>query len=494
MLRIVERDGRRELLDAGGRSVHSRHNPPVEGERQAAALELAPGTLLIVIGPGLGYMLPPLAARGDCRVVAVERAEILPQAPAGVAVVAPDSAEFSIADWQPERYRRVRVAHGPAYRHDPAYAAAEEKISRAIDRWAGEKVTQTAFGALWLENFAAQLRLNPALQAWRSPRATGHTAVIAAAGPSLNEAAAALRRFPGPVWAVDTAWPVLLRLGRLPELVVSNDPQAVSRKHFADYGSSAPAPPPAGHSGSPAGSLGKMRGGRAAPSAGENAATPTLLTCLTADPGVARRFERRLYYDDGYPLNRFFTELGGFLPAFSQAGGSAVMILYQLAVACGAKKVVMLGQDLAYPLAGGTHAAGTAYSVQAVRELHRFGSLENGERAGGKKGTKTVAGVSGPVAVSAPLEQYRLWLEQFIAAHPETAFINTATRGVAIAGARPAAVAEALAAADGMTLATDGERPLGRAAGMAQIRAWPQECPWFAGLPDRAQTIAALEK
>ncbi|HNW93860.1 MAG TPA: DUF115 domain-containing protein, partial [bacterium] len=419
MLRLIDRAGARELQDDSGRSIHSRYQPTIEGERQAAALQVQAETLLFVVGPGLGYMLPPLAARGDCRVVAVEQPAFLPTLPAGVGLLPPGHDPVVLADWQASRYRFIRVVRGPAYRHDPRYAAAERQVQEAIERWAAEQVTCSAFGALWLENFAAQAALNPTLAAWQ-PRASGATAVIVAAGPSLNDAGPALRSFAGPIWAVDTAWPVLRRLGRLPELVVSNDPQAVSQKHFA---------------GGPDG----------------DGSMTTLLTTLTADPGVARWFARRRYYDDDYPLNSFFPEIGR-LPAFSHAGGSAVMILYQLAAACGAKRVIMIGQDLAYPSAGASHAAGTLYGREALQQVQRFATLETSERRRHKHGARVVRGVSGMVTVTPPMEQYRLWLERFIAAHPDIVFENTATHGVAIAGARAADATAALANADGLML------------------------------------------
>ncbi len=414
MLQLTERDGRRVLLAAQGRSVHSLRAPETEGERQAAVLTTPPGTLLVVTGPGLGYLLPPLLARDGVTVLAVEQDGVL-QVPAHPRLrrVAPARAATALAEGVRE-FTAVQFARGPAFKHDPAYAAAETALRQALERWAGETVTVGAFRELWLRNFVAQARLNPSLTAWRT-RATGDTAVIAAAGPSLNEAAEVLRQWRGTLWAVDTAWPALRRMGVTPALVVSNDPQSVSAKHFAD----------------------------AVPE------TATLLTTFTADPGVAKKFARRLYYDDGYPLGALFPCISGAVPAFSHAGGSAVMILYQLAAVSGAKRVVMLGQDLAYPLAGESHAAGSVYGEQALGGLHRYNTLEG--RGARDRGRVIVQGMSGRVAVTPPMAQYRQWLEGFIADHPEIEFINTATRGVTIAGCT-SGLCESIAQYDGMKM------------------------------------------
>lgn len=436
MLQLSERDGRRVLLDGQGRSVHSLRAPEIEGERQAAALTTPPGTLLVLTGPGLGYLLPALLARDGVTVLAVEHGPCL----AGLShprlrTVAPAQAATALAGGVRE-FATVQFARGPAFRHDPAYAAAEAALRQALERWAGEAVTVGAFRELWLHNFVAQARRNPSLVPWQA-RATGATAVIAAAGPSLNDAVDVLRQWRGTLWAVDTAWPALRCMGVTPALVVSNDPQAVSVKHVA----------------------------------GEVPATATLLTTFTADPGVADRFARRLYYDDGYPLNALFPCVREMVPAFSHAGGSAVMILYQLAAACGARRVVMLGQDLAYPLAGESHAAGSVYGGQALGGLHRYYTLEG--RGARERGRMVVQGVSGRVAVTPPMVQYRQWLEGFIASHPEIEFINTATRGVPVAGCRTASC-ESISQHNGMNIVVDYK---------------PQPCHWHEQAESAAKSI-----
>jgi len=409
-LEIIKTESGKEVLIAGKRHVHSKYNPEKEAERQVQSLDIKEDTLIFLIGPGLGYLLSPLLAIRDTFIVVFENPVFLKglnlteSEESRVVVIESSKCDktFSIGDWHPEKFSSIKVIKGPAYQFDNHYSLISSMLQEKIDNWSATAVTTTAFRHLWAENFLNHITINSQLLGWKDIRLEQPAVLIAAAGPSLADARDWLLKSEVPVWTVDTAWPVLKGWGIEPVLVVSNDPQPESVAHFAEN--------------APMGA--------------------TLLTSMTAAPGVARLFERRLYYNDNYPLNGFFPEISEYLPLFSQAGGSAVMLLYQLAVECGARHIVMLGQDLGAPPEQ-SHTTGTLYQRQDRSRLTRFGSLETMEFDRWRTlNSKVVEGVTGPTTVTPALESYCRWLEEFIRTNPQVEFLNTATRGVVIDGAR----------------------------------------------------------
>lgn len=408
-LKLVTDPSGRLNLRSGTRFVHSTYDPATEAARQAAGWQVGSGTLAIVIGPGLGHMLPPMLAAG-ATVVAVEDPRWLGANPGlpGRAVRMIPLAAVADAELDFAGQARVVFLRGPAYGFDPRYAAAETRLRQRFDLWAGETITRRAFRELWAENFLANLCELRGLVKWKKPAPGPAVAVVVSAGPSLTETIPHLKRLGVKVWAVDTAWPVLMGHGIEPELVASIDPQPKSFAHFRDY-------PPR---------------------------RATLLTSLVAAPAVVERFDRKLFYDDGYPLNALVPAVKTSLPEFTNAGGSVSMILYQAAAHRGAKRMVMIGQDLAVGK-GESHAVGTAYQTAAVETLDRFSSLEIIERGRIGKGVKRrVKGVSGEVETTPVLDQYRLWLEQFIINNKDIQFINAANYGVEIGGTTHCAITE----------------------------------------------------
>ncbi|MCR5128364.1 MAG: DUF115 domain-containing protein [Lachnospiraceae bacterium] len=97
--------------------------------------------------------------------------------------------------------------------------------------------------------------------------------------------------------------------------------------------------------------------------------------------------------------------------------GSVAGVALEAAARLGAKKVYLVGQDLAYP-DGRTYAAGMPYATE-----------------GQSRGTMPVTSVDdGTVLTSEAFNWFRIGLETQIARHPDIAFVNLSKHGALIRG------------------------------------------------------------
>jgi len=111
----------------------------------------------------------------------------------------------------------------PATRAFPLEAAAAKRAVRAsLDRLNASSATVKAFGKRWIANACASFLL---VERALSPRAGSFPVVVAAAGPSLNSALAALseRRARFATVAVSSAFEACRSAGIEPDIVVSTD-------------------------------------------------------------------------------------------------------------------------------------------------------------------------------------------------------------------------------------------------------------------------------
>ena len=108
-----------------------------------------------------------------------------------------------------------------------------QKIKAVLEKISCDFATQSHFGKIWQHNILKNI---PAVKDIKNlPLPVNKTAVIAAAGPSLDETADYICRNRKNVYVIstDTAYQPLRRRGILCDAVVSIDGQAVSHNHFA---------------------------------------------------------------------------------------------------------------------------------------------------------------------------------------------------------------------------------------------------------------------
>lgn len=237
-----------------GQQIHSGFDPRREADRFVAT-ELAeiPQTV-IVIGPGLGYIIEAVhERRNDARVVAfflstesyssaVNRGDAAwhPQSGYDAAsflsssVDELESASLVVTEWPPatscfsEEARRIRAA-----------------VSDVVHRHTSSLMTEGANGRRWLSNlFRNFLTLNSCVEVANGPAGSGaagagsgvSACIIAASGPSLEESLARIRplreRFA--LWVVGSALDATTNAGMQPDLVLSTDPAVYASEYLRD--------------------------------------------------------------------------------------------------------------------------------------------------------------------------------------------------------------------------------------------------------------------
>ncbi|GHV92123.1 hypothetical protein AGMMS50268_26260 [Spirochaetia bacterium] len=241
-------------------ALHSRYNPRLEAEKYINTLNLTEAEYLILIEPGLGYMIPLLGEKYPAaRILALhvedqkraaENSETLPDSgslswtpESGVdpeeflGQIIPDrpASAIRLIEWRP-----ALVRYGESYLRLLAAAANFIKRSDANFR------TVKNFGGRWFRNFFKNLGLLqsfPVYEKIRTPLA------ITGSGPGLEESLpliAALKQ-QGRLFilAASSSAAALLSRGITPDLVISTDggPWALLHLYECFRAGTAPRPP-----------------------------------------------------------------------------------------------------------------------------------------------------------------------------------------------------------------------------------------------------------
>lgn len=223
-------------------------------------------------------------------------------------------------------------------------------------------------------------------------------AILAAAGPSLDNSLEALKETSGRcvLFAVDSALAPLLKAGIMPDFVTSLDFQEMNFEKLAPF-------------------VGKS--------------WPFSLICSPkTTPLIPKRFQaHRLFwtFNEDIPQQWMIDSLG--IKDLIPATFSVAHLSLGAALLMGCNPIVLLGQDLAYSSGEGDHAAGTV--------LMGHGLPKNRE-------IFYVPGINGK---QVPTDRAFLGMqkkfEEIIAANPERKFFNATSAGVQIAGAESSQLA-----------------------------------------------------
>nr|MDE5898347.1 DUF115 domain-containing protein [Treponemataceae bacterium] len=230
-----------------GSPACSRYAPEREAERFAEAAQA--GDVLLVAGMGGGYHVRALARRfPQARILVAEYSRddiafLAGRLPAvrellqdpRVLLLPCEEAEYALKEQYLPAVRpsfqflelRSWTAEAP-----DAAGKVREAVRRALAGISADFSVQAHFGRLWQHNILKNLEAAPAGTDISFP--TEKTAVIAAAGPSLDDAARQIteRRDEFVVIATDTAYRALQRRNIRCDAVVSIDGQPISRAHF----------------------------------------------------------------------------------------------------------------------------------------------------------------------------------------------------------------------------------------------------------------------
>ncbi len=340
----VYRIGEREA------AFHSLMDPRREAERLAAAHKA--GGFIVALGLGAGYGLAPyLASPATTSIIAIEYSAPLLRA----TLESFDLSEFFldprfslVLDPSPEELEaRLLEAYVPPLAGDlrsvplrgrvaldsEPFARAADSVRSVLERISDDYSVQAFFGKLWFRNAARNIF---AAERPSSPLAPIRRAIVTAAGPSLEDAFAAIERERAEgarLIATDTSLPALLGAGIVPDAVVSIDCQAISYYHFMK--------------GLPAG-------------------TPLVLD-LASPNRLARLKENARFFSSGHPFCAYISSHFRRFPALDTSGGNVTHAALSLAEALGAESALLVGADFSYP-EGKSYARGTyIYDYFALR-------------------------------------------------------------------------------------------------------------------------------
>ena len=240
---MVEKAAGGELTArAGALRIHSAYDPKRESRRFLAGRlnDFRRGATVVIVGAGLGYLDQELKfQRPDLTILACH---LLPELSSSI------SESPGILRWNPAQgdVGRFILSHvgeldlpglrvlewEPSIRAAPEAAAAVTSALAAIIRRHSGNISATAvFGRRWLKN---TLRNYAEIEYLAEPRRQSGTTVIAAAGPSLEDALPTLarERTHFHLWALPSAVKSLAAAGIRPDIIFSTDPGFWARLHW----------------------------------------------------------------------------------------------------------------------------------------------------------------------------------------------------------------------------------------------------------------------
>ncbi len=243
MIRVFTARSGAPTATVDGVALHSAYDPEREARRFVSdALAGETPSTVIVLGEGLGHVTDAVRAHSPAaRVLSLlYTAEIPPAGPPwGEPSWRPDCGEAPgpwlrarLTDFDVEGLRVIEWP--PSARLFPEVSrAANEAVRQVAQELNGSLVTTVGMGRLWIRNTMANLLGLEAPVVGR-PCGERRAVVIAASGPSLEEAVRPLRdnRAACDLWALPSSCALLEEAGLSPDLVVMTDPGFYSLYHL----------------------------------------------------------------------------------------------------------------------------------------------------------------------------------------------------------------------------------------------------------------------
>ena len=226
-------------------------------------------------------------------------------------------------------------------------AAAE--IQEAIGAVSSDYSVQAHFGMRWFSNIIRNIKIADLTTESLSKKkkfSSVQEAAIVAAGPSLDQQIHLLAECKHRgvfVISTDTALPVLLHSGIIPDTVVSIDCQYISYYHFIGCNLKSGIPLVL------------------------DIASPPLLSGFSSSP---------VFFSGGHPLARYVSAAWQSLPPLDTSGGNVTYACLSLAEYLGADRITLFGADFSY--AGSkTYAKGTYIYPFFEKKQNRFSPAQS---------------------------------------------------------------------------------------------------------------------
>lgn len=415
-LRVTTKTGQKVFL-------HSSVDPVKEARRVASALEVQGGTVVVVYGLGLGYLVEALLAQLNERV--------------SLFVIEPDQAVFQqamrtrdlrgiltsdrvyiLADdsivnigntffsfYDVARFHNIVFTGLPGHQtvysdfHMESMTVIKQVVNSAIMELRNMAKNGLDIVSSTILNFADYCT-NPGVSSLFG-KYTGVPAIIVAAGPSLDHNIELLREAKGRalIIAVGTAVKALQKNGITPDFIVSIDAGAYNYEHIKEY----------------------------------NNKDTSLLTDIQSYPRILQNFQGPIFVA---AVESFITswsdntlEDKGAMETGGTVANSAMTAAYKM----GANPIIFVGQDLAFARDGHTHAAGTNYdniiSTAGENEECFYVKANDG----------------GEVLTNRVFDYFRLFIEKWIQIKNDRMYINATEGGALITGTQIMTLRDVLA-------------------------------------------------
>lgn len=439
-VRVLETPSGHPTAVDHGLSVHSRHDPVIEADRQAARDIDRDATSLIVMGFGLGYateaarrrfpelpilVLEPDAAMFHAALASRSLVQILSDSRVSFLVAAkPEEVTSLLGSLPTARLCFLRLR--PAIRGSPDWFRTAEGVVRSwLLRQEINLNTLTRFGRLWVRNLTRNMHAfvhAPGIVRLRG-LCTGLPALVIAGGPSLDALLPALPslRQRLVIISVNTPLKPCREAGVPPDFTVVVDPQYWASR-FMDWVASTGA----GTAGGAARSMG--------PAGGIIVAEPSTYPRLLRGELAASLGSTLYLCSSLFPLGEALEDSVGQKGKLG-AGGSVATAAWDLARHLGASPIYTAGLDLGFP-GMRTHCKGVfteelwlsssdrarPQETSSFRSLHEIG-LFSAPSASGRT-TRT----------DRRMLLYQWWFESQLAMHPGAPTFTLSPDSVAISG------------------------------------------------------------
>lgn len=468
--------------------LHSRYDPQVEGRRIADEAIATGAGLLVFLGLGLGYSARAALSSG-ARLVVVESsisllsallhagnlADIISDERCALILCPEGRGLDEYLDEAAPRSIAV-VENGATLAAFPEAAGLlRTQVARFRKKDEINAATLRRFGRLWVRNLSKNIRAAAACPGLSSlsGRFRGFSALVLAAGPSLDEIAGLLPELAERmvIICVDTALRSALRVGIEPDFIVVVDPQYWNMRHL------------------------------------DRCTSPRsiLITEAAVWPSVLRFDARRTALCSSiYPLGRYVENKLGPPRGTLGAGGSVATTAWDFARVLGCDSIYMAGLDLSFP-DGKTHAKASLFEQRSLAEGTRLDPASSAafRAMRGGRPYQALANDGSEVTSDERLSLYSTWFTRKLANHPEAPTFNLSSRGLAIPGMdhvqpcslyglpkRRQELDSLLAAAAGAMTAGEGTGAASVSAVDAVVDGLKLELNRLAGMADRAVTVA----
>ena len=351
---IVSKNGSTIPVLKNGKTIESRYDPQKESERFIQEQLDAATSFVIIFGIGGGALIQAaLKQNPNLFIIAVEESqsdldfllqiELVKELKNNPKVRLCNSTELynTILDnYMPAFYGNLKVIENRSWVNENKETAQKLTaiIQKAVPVVAADFSVQSHFGKLWMHNILSNLKtLDKTVAVPSFKNELNKTAVVFAAGPTLDSSIELVQKKPGDYFciATDTAFSVLVSKNIIPQAVISLDGQYVSSSHFIHN------------------------------SAQDEQFSDTVFLFdlsgnTSAVKGLIKNKNKVSCFISGHPLSTFVNQkysLG--LPQIYAGSGTVTIAAVDFAVKCGFTKINVLGADFAYvnskPYAKGTY-------------------------------------------------------------------------------------------------------------------------------------------